>query len=156
MKDNTFVYKASQAGGRGFTLMETMMVVILIVIILGVSALFFANRLPSEDLNSASRDLAAMLRFARLLSKNSGEPHQVTIDLDRGQYGIPGVQTRTIPKGISIKINDPVEGEIVRGEMTITFNESGGTNWGRITLSNEKKVLHIDLDPVVGAVVIKR
>ncbi|MEN6615742.1 MAG: prepilin-type N-terminal cleavage/methylation domain-containing protein [Syntrophorhabdus sp.] len=144
------------ASRRGFTLIEVMMVMILIVIILGVSAVFFANRLPSEDLNSASRDLSAMLRFARLLAKNSGEPHQVFIDLDRGRYGIPGVQTRTIPKGISIKITDPVEGEIVRGEMTITFNESGGTNWGRITLSNARKALYIDLDPVVGAVVVKR
>jgi len=140
----------------GFTLMETMMVMMLIVIILGVSAAFFANRLPSEDLNSTGRDLSAMLRFARLLAKNSGEPRTVFVDLDTGRYGIPGVQTRSIPKGIAIKIVDPLEGDILRGEHNINFNESGGVSWGRITLSTSRKRLHIDLDPVIGAVVVKQ
>lgn len=142
-------------GYEGFTLIEVMMVMVLILIILGVSTMFFANRLPSENLNAAGREMSAMLRFARLLAKNSGEPRSVLINLDTGRYGIPGVQTRSIPRDIIVKITDPLEGDITRGEHSITFNESGGAEWGRITLTGGKRVLHIDLDPVLGAVVVR-
>ena len=96
-----------------------------------------------------------MLRFARVLARNNGEPRSVFINLDSGHYGISGVQTRTIPKDIAVKITDPVEGDMTRGEHTITFNESGGAAWGRITLTAGRKVIHIDIDPVLGAVVVR-
>ena len=140
---------------NGFTLIEIMMVMVLVLIILGVSTIFFANRLPSENLNAAGREMSAMLRFARLLAKDSGEPHSVFIDLDAGRYGVAGVQTRTIPRGITVKITDPLQGDIVRGQYSIIFNESGGVASGRITLAGEKKMLCIDLDPVLGAIVLR-
>lgn len=143
------------AGSSGFTLIEIMMVVVLILITLGVSAVFFANRLPSENLTAAGREVSAMLRFARVLARNSGEPRSVFINLDSGRYGIPGVQTRTIPRNIAVRITDPIEGDITQGEHTITFNESGGAIWGRITLTAGRKVLHIDIDPVLGAVIVR-
>ncbi|MBP1748199.1 MAG: ral secretion pathway protein [Deltaproteobacteria bacterium] len=149
------IRKPLKLANDGFTLIEIMMVMVLILIILGVSTVFFANRLPSENLNAAGREMSAMLRFARLLAKGSGEPHSVLIDLDTGRYGIPGVQTRTIPKGITVRITDPREGDIMRGEHSIVFNESGGADWGRITLTGGKKVLRIDLDPVLGAAVLR-
>jgi prepilin-type N-terminal cleavage/methylation domain-containing protein len=144
------------AGDDGFTLIEIMMVMVLILIILGVSTVFFANRLPSEGLNAAGREMSAMLRFARLLAKNSGEPRSVFINLDTGRYGIPGVQTRSIPRDITVKITDPLEGDITRGEHSVVFNESGGAGWGRITLTGGRKTLHIDLDPVLGAVIVRQ
>jgi general secretion pathway protein H len=144
------------ASSRGFTLLEVMMVVVLILIVLGVSTVFLARRLPSQNLNSAGRELSAMLRFAKLLAKNSGEPRAVLVNLDSGRYGIAGVQMRNVPQGVTLTITDPLEGEITRGEHSIVFNESGTAGWGRITLSGGRKVLHIELDPVLGAVVLKK
>ena len=140
----------------GFTLLEIMMVMVLVLIILGISTVFFSSMLPSQNLNAAGRELSAMLRFARLLATNTGEPRTVFVDLETGRYGIQGVQTRRIPQGITVRITDALEGEIVRGQYSIVFNESGGVPWGRITLSGGKRVLTIELDPVVGAVVLKQ
>ncbi len=140
----------------GFTLLEIMMVMVLVLIILGISTVFFSSMLPSQNLNAAGRELSAMLRFARLLATNSGESRTVFVDLETGRYGIQGVQTRRIPQGITLKITDALEGEITRGRYSILFNESGGVPWGRITLSGGKKVLHVELDPVLGAVVLKQ
>jgi Tfp pilus assembly protein FimT len=114
-----------------------------------------ANMLPSQNLNAAGRELSAMLRFGRLLAMNSGEPMTVFIDLDRGRYGIRGVQTRNVPHGIAVRVTDPLEGEITHGEYSVLFNESGGADWGRITLSGGRRALHIELDPVLGAVTLK-
>jgi general secretion pathway protein H len=140
----------------GFTLLEIMMVMVLVLIILGISTVFFSSMLPSQNLNAAGRELSAMLRFARLLATNSGEPRTVFVDLETGRYGIQGVQARRIPQGITVKITDALEGEIIRGQYSIVFNESGGVPWGRITLSGGKRALTIELDPVVGAVVLKQ
>jgi len=142
--------------GGGFTLLEIIMVMVLILVILGVSTVFFANMLPSQNLNASGRELSAMLRFARLLAKDSGEPRAVFFNLDTGRYGIQGVQTRNMPKGITLKITDALEGEITRGEYSILFNEYGGVPWRRLTLSGGRRVLYIELDPVLGAVVLRQ
>ncbi len=156
MKTITKKIFKKRSGEHGFTLIEIIMVMVLILIMLGVSTAFFANRLPSENLSAAGREMSAMLRFARMLARNSGEPHSVLIDLDTGRYGIPGVQTRSVPKGITVKIADPLEGDVTRGEYFVVFNETGGVKWGRITLAGSKKMLHIDLDPVLGAVIARQ
>lgn len=142
-------------GNAGFTLIEMMMVMVLIVIILGVSTVFFANRLPSENLTATGREMSAMLRFARLLARNSGEQRSVFINLDTGRYGILGIQTRKIPGDVSVTITDPLEGDLMRGEYTVVFNGSGGSNWGRITLTGGRRAIRIDIDPVLGAAVAK-
>jgi len=148
------MFKKTMAN-EGFTLIEIMMVMVLVLIVIGTSTIFFANRLPSENLNAAGREMSAMLRFARLLAKNSGEPRSVLIDLNAGRYGIPGVQTRTVPRGITVRVTDPLEGDIVQGDYSINFNESGGAALSRITLTGGRRVLHIDLDPVLGAVILR-
>ncbi len=156
MKEGTDSARSrTQASSRGFTLLEVMMVVVLILIVLGVSTVFLASRLPSQNLNSAGREFSAMLRFAKLLAKNSGEP-RAPRQSRHGRYGIAGVQMRNVPQGVTLTITDPLEGEITRGEHSIVFNESGTAGWGRITLSGGRKVLHIELDPVLGAVVLKK
>ena len=148
--------KKTLLSGGGFTLIEIMMVMVLILIVLGVSTVFFSGMLPSQNLSAAGREVSAMLRFARLLAKNGGEPRAVFFNLDTGRYGIQGVQTRRVPQGITLRITDSLEGEITRGEHSILFNESGGVEWGRVTLTGGRKVLHIDLDPVLGAVVLRQ
>ncbi len=140
---------------RGFTLLEIMMVMVLVLIVLGISTVFFSSMLPSQNLNAAGRELSAMLRFARLLAKTSGETRTVFVDLETGRYGIQGVHTRRIPQGVTVKITDALEGEITRGRYSIPFNGSGQVTWGRITLSGGKRVLSIEIDPVLGAVVLK-
>ncbi len=143
------------ASGGGFTLLEIMMVMVLVLIILGISTVFFSSMLPSQNLNAAGRELSAMLRFARLLAKTNGETRTVFVDLETGRYGIEGVQTRRIPQGITVKITDALEGEITRGRYSISFSESGQVTWERITLSAGKRILSIELDPVLGAVVLR-
>lgn len=140
---------------KGFTLLEIIIVITLVVLILSFTTLFFGNALPGARLNAAARELAAMMRYAKILARNNGELQSVLINLDTGRYGIEGVQTRNIPEGINIRVTDPVTGEVSRGSYAVLFHESGISEGGSITLWNAKRTLNIELDPIVGSVILK-
>jgi general secretion pathway protein H len=147
--------ESAQYSEKGFTLLEIIVVITLVVLILSFTTLFFGNVLPGARLNSAARELSAMMRYAKILAQNNGEPQTVLINLDTGRYGIEGVQTRNIPEGINIRVTDPVNGEVNRGSYPILFHESGIAEGGNITLWNTKRTLNIELDPIVGSVILK-
>ncbi len=88
-----------------------------------------------------------MMRYAKILAKNNGEPQTVLINLDTGRYGIEGVQARTFLKGFNIRVTDPVTGEVSRGNYAVLFHGSGIAEGGTITLWNKKRTLNIELDP---------
>ena len=139
----------------GFTLLEIIIVITLIVLILGFTTLFFGNTLSGARLNSAARELSAMMRYAKMLAQNNGEPHAVLINLDTGRYSIEGVQTKNLPEGINIRVTDPVAGEVSKGDYAFLFHESGISEGGNITLWNTRRTLNIELDPIVGSVILK-
>lgn len=142
-------------GGDGFTLLELIIVLFLIVLILGLSTIFFANTLPSSRLTATAREMSATIRHAKHLALINGEKQTITINLDSRYYGIEGIAHKNIPTGISIKVIDPLLGEIHKGEYPFVFSATGGMEGGTIVLSTKKKTMSIELDPVVGSVVIK-
>ena len=62
---------------------------------------------------------------------------------------------KEIPKGIDLKIIDTFEGEIDEGIFRLPFSNSGWPGGGTIVLSYKKREVKINIDPVVGATIIK-
>jgi prepilin-type N-terminal cleavage/methylation domain-containing protein len=143
-------------GQRGFTLLELILVLTLVVMVLGFSSfIVLGTTLSSARLSSTARDLSATIREARLLARVNGDQQIVSIDLDTGKYGIEGRKTRIVPRDTGILIRDPFAGEILRGQYRMVFNASRGTDSGTVVLWSGKKTLVIQTDPIVGSVVIK-
>jgi general secretion pathway protein H len=142
-------------GGAGFTLLELIIVLFLITLILGLSTVFFANILPSSRFNATIRDITATIRYARSLAKIHGERQTITIDLDSKKYGIEGRGAKDIPSDIHIKVVDPLLGEIYNGKYKLVLDPIGGVEGGTIILWNNKRTVSIQIDPIVGSVVIK-
>jgi len=143
-------------GGRaGFTLLELIIVVFLITLMLGLSAVFFANTLPSGRFNATAREIASAIRQARHLAKLNGEKQIITIDMDSRSYGIEGRAEKSLPSGIAIKIIDPLAGDITNGKYRMTFHAAGSAEGGTVVLWNNIRAAHINIDPVAGAVIIK-
>lgn len=140
---------------KGFTLLELIIVMFLISIMLAFSAVFFGNALPSGRFNATTRELAAAVRHARTLSQLNGEKQSVLIDLDSGKYGIKGRGEKKLPPDVNIKIVDPFYGEISKGKFQFVFHTAGSAEGGTIVLWNRKKTVNINIDPIVGAVVIR-
>jgi general secretion pathway protein H len=145
------------AGTRnnGFTLLELLLVLSLIVLMVGLSTVFFAKALPSVRLSSAGRELSATLREARTQARYSGENRKVVIDFERRRFGIEGKGTRQIPAGVMVAVMDPEMGEVSRGIYPFMFSDSGATEGGTIFLWTRNKRLRIDMDPLIGSVVIR-
>ena len=139
----------------GFTLLETIIVLFFIALILGLSTVFFANTLPSNRLNATAREISATIRHARHTALINGEKQTMIINLDSRYYGIEGIAQKSIPSGITLKVIDPLLGEVRKGEYPVVFHATGAMEGGTIVLSSGKKIVSIQLDPVVGSVVIR-
>ncbi len=139
---------------KGFTILELLIVLFLTVLILGLSVLFFANFLTSHKFNATVRDISTTIKQARALAQIHGERQTFTIDLDTKKYWIEGHEAKDIPSDIKIMIKDPMFGEIREGKYNFILHEIG-VEGGEIVLSSNKKSASIQLDPVIGSMVIK-
>lgn len=140
---------------NGFTLLEIIIVLALVTLILGLSSVFFAGSLPSAKAGAAAREISGMIRHARSLARMNMESRSVLIDLDNRTYGIEGLVPKPFPPDVRVEVVDPLAGEIVGGKYLIVFSPVGGMSGGTIILSRGKKVIRIELDPIVGAVLLK-
>jgi len=139
----------------GFTLLELIVVVFLIILIAGLAGVFFANGLSSSRLSATARELSATIRYARSLAQIRGERQTVTLDLDARTYTMAARGTRAIPAGITVKVIDPLLGEVQRDKYEIVLNDSGGVEGGTVVLSDGKRSMSIQPDPIVGTVIVK-
>ncbi len=140
---------------EGFTLLEIIIVLLLISLIMGLSALYFANAMPSAKFSAATRELSATIRYARTLAMIEGKIEILNIDLDAKRYGIEGRGYKSIDAGTTIMVLDPYAGEVRDGIYHVIFQPSGGVDSGTIILGSGKRKISIGLDPVIGSVVIK-
>jgi general secretion pathway protein H len=146
----------SAPNSKGFTLLELIIVMFLVTLILGLSTVFFLNSVPSARLDATAREISATIRHARAIAQDRGEDQVFMINLDTRQYGLEGRNMKTIPAEISIRVNDPLSGEIRRGTYPILFRAYGGAEGGMVVLQGRKKALYIRTDPVVGSVVMRQ
>jgi general secretion pathway protein H len=139
----------------GFTLLELIIVMLLISLIFGLSSVLFTNMLPSVRLNSTAKKISATIRHARSLAKISGEVKTIVIDLDSKLFGIEDRSHEDIPSEVNIKVIDPLYGEVSKGKYKLNVNTTGGIEGCTIVVWNNKKTVSIEIDPIVGAVVVK-
>jgi len=137
----------------GFTLLEIAVVLFLIMLILGLSGVYFSGNLASVRIDSTGREVLATMRYARSMARMNHEKQILTLDLDAKSYGIEGHSSRNIPQEIRIRVLDPFSGEIVNGKYSMIFPSSGAAGSGTIILSNNRKELSILTDPVIGSVI---
>ena len=141
--------------GAGFTLLELILVMALATLILGLGVMFFANTMPGAKLASTARELSASIRQMKFLAQNRGEDLVLTVDLDTKRYGIEGVRMKAIPSDVSVMAVDPTYGEVRHGKYLISFHSTGGIEGGMLVLAARKKIVRIEIDPVVGSVKVR-
>jgi prepilin-type N-terminal cleavage/methylation domain-containing protein len=142
-------------GDHGFTLLELIIVIFLIALIFGISAVFFVNSLPAGKFNATVRDISSSIRHARALAQINGTTQTVTIDIEGKKYGITGKELKPLPPNVLLKVLDPFSQEVAEGQYAFHFGPSGSSDGGTIVLWNDKKTVSIVIDPVVGAAVVK-
>ena len=137
---------------RGFTLLEMLLVIFLISIIVGISAVVFTRSLPSQRVDAVAREIMASFRQARSNAVMSGKWQVLNIDIEGRTFSVEGGAVRAIPADVSIRVIDPLYGEVVTGGYRFVFAPSGVAEGGSVVLSAGKKVVTLEIDPIVGAV----
>jgi type II secretion system protein H len=137
----------------GFTLLELIIVMILSLMILGLVSISLASFSTSARLQATVREFAVTLKQARHSARINGEPSGLMIDLDSREYGLEGRRTRKIPSDLGFKVVDPRVGEIINGKYRLVFEPNQGLDQTVFQISNQKKTVLINLDPLMGTVV---
>jgi prepilin-type N-terminal cleavage/methylation domain-containing protein len=140
-------------GCNGFTLIEILLVLFLMVLILSITTIYFANTLPAARLRATAREMSAAIKYAKYLALAKNEKQSFEIDFDSKTYSISGRERKNISPEISITVLDTNSNIVQEGKFSVVFDMRGGTDWKAITLAKGEKKMTIAMDPVLTAII---
>ncbi len=140
---------------EGYTLIELTLVVFLIVLILSMATVFFANTLPAARLRATGREMAATIKYAKYLSRANNERQVFDIDLDSRTYAVRGRETRKMPSDVAVTVINTNLEAVRNGRFSIVFDALGCNDWQSIILDRGDKKIIIAMDPIMTAVIQK-
>ena len=143
----------AQGRGRGFTLLEILVVLTLIGLIAAVTIPTFSGGVSTTALKSAAREIAAGLRLAR--GQAIAQRTEATLELDvaaRAFRVLPDPRVHVLPREIEIKLYT-AQRDLVSDQVgAVRFYPDGGSNGGRITLAVGERKFDVDVDWLTGRV----
>jgi general secretion pathway protein H len=130
------------AGNRGFTLIETL--VVLLILGLGLSIVAgFANRGHAGlDLASASDELSSALRHARMRAIATQTPMTLTADATGHGYRLDG-QVHLLPPSLRLSLE---------ATQAIRFSPDGSSSGGSVRIQRDGAVRHVRVNWLTGRV----
>jgi general secretion pathway protein H len=146
---------------KGFTLLE----LIIVLFIVGMAAAFVApmvvKSLNNLRLKTATKQLSAVLRYARSKAVSTKNTVQVVLDIDNSSYsaGLPlnnaALGSNTFPQDVSFKLVKTGGEEHSSGLAQLLFYPKGNTSGGEIIIENTNNRLYkITVDILTGKVKI--
>src|SRR5439155_26259342 len=150
------MHRTRSAYTRGVTLLELLIVLALLALLAGMVLPTFGNGVPTSELTSAARQLAAGLRMARSEAVGQKRETFLTLDIEGRRFRIDREPREyPLPPRIGLKLFT-AQNDIVNEKVgAIRFFPDGGSNGGRITVlgSGERKY-EVDVDWLTGRVAI--
>lgn len=134
----------------GFTLLELLIVLVLMVLGLGTITINLSAGNDSMELKAAARDLTSGLRYVRSQAMISHSQTTLDFNLNNNTYQLSGQKkNHRIPENIDITINTAKE-ELHNGVAKLRFFSDGSSNGGRITLEKNKLIQEININWLTG------
>ena len=158
----------------GFTLIELLVVLVIISIMAAFVGPRIAGSMSNMNLKTASKKIAASLRYARSQAISESRTYVALFDLDKNRVIIKGDQTAQeeeenddsggdrnnrqtkryeLPKDVRLDKAILGEGEIDSGLFRIIFFSNGGSSGGELVLSNDRgNRYQVKVDFITGTV----
>lgn len=140
----------------GFSLLEMMLVIAIIAIASLLAAAAFTGGIDGLRLRSASKQVAAQLRYTRAQALATGEPQTFTIDPHAHTWSAPKRHHGAIAKQLGITFIGAREVQPSRGVGAVMFFPDGAATGGRIQLRTGKVAMNIDVTWLTGQVRTRR
>jgi general secretion pathway protein H len=146
---------SESAHARGVTLLELLVVLAILALVAGMVLPQFGSGVPTSELKSAARQLAAGLRIARSEAVSQKRETFLTLDLEGRRFKIDREPREyPLPSRIGLKLFT-AQNDIVSEKVgAIRFFPDGGSNGGRITVAGGERKYEVDVDWLTGRVTI--
>ena len=140
----------------GFSLLEMMLVIGIIALASLLAASAMTGGLDGQRLRSASKQVAAQLRYTRAQALATGEPQRFTIDPHAHTWAAPKQRHGKLPKQLGIVFIGAREVQPSRGEGAILFFADGASTGGRVQLQVGDAAWKVDVAWLTGQVRLAR
>jgi len=149
----TFNLEPCTSRMRGFTLLE--LVVVLFVVVLGFSVigLNLSSGSDSTQIKAAARDIVSALRYARGQALMTRRETTVALNLSDSSYTVTGRgKLYHIPETIGLTVVTAQTELTGKGTASIRFFADGSSTGGRITLEQGNAAWKIDINWLTGQI----
>jgi general secretion pathway protein H len=139
--------------GRGFTLMELMVVLALLTLIFAVVPPLITSAIPGVELKASARRVATGLRLAREEAIRSGRDAAFTLDVDNRNFRVDGGYRETqLPEALTLKL-EAAESEMLSETVgAVRFYPDGSSTGGRIVLSRDERGFQVGVQWLTGRI----
>jgi general secretion pathway protein H len=154
---------------RGFSLIETVVVVVLLSLAVALVAPSLSKFSRSVELKAAAKKVSGILRYYRSEAVNKGQVYQVLFDPDLREVKVqpmesteekgeakPPQKIYSLPEGIHLKEIKVEPPQYSSDLPTVEFYPNGGSNGGTILLDSEdRKGFRIKIHFLTGMVQVE-
>lgn len=148
---------ACREKAAGFSMLEMMLVLVVLVIAYGIASPMVANFNGSGDAKGSARIIASALKRARNEAISGRKETPLTFDLEARTLTFAGE-----PKPLQLSAKLDLQLYTVQQELTsekvasIRFYPDGSSTGGRVTVGKDERKFEIDVDWLTGRVRINQ
>jgi general secretion pathway protein H len=147
--------RTRDARQRGVSLLELLVVMGLLALIAGLVLPQFGDGVPTSQLKSSARQLAAGLRVARSEAVAQKRETFLVLDIANKRFKIDqDPREYRLPPRVSLKLFTAQRDLVNETTGAIRFFPDGGSNGGRITVASGERKFEVDVDWLTGRVAI--
>ena len=153
------ILKSSVTGSgdrsRGFTLIEIIAVMALIILAASTVVFFVSKSLSTQQIRGAGRDLVAALRYTRGQAIVKREEQALELDVERRVYRAPNKPEKELPKDMTMKLLTAAEEQIDETTGRVRFFPDGSSTGGRISLIAGEREWNVEIAWLTGEVKLR-
>jgi general secretion pathway protein H len=138
---------------RGFTLLELLVVLTIVMAVVGVAAPILSKGLPGTDLRSGKLAISSGLRDAQSQAMATNKEVAFTLNVDAKWFAV-GERERTehVPDSLQLSFLTARSERLDRATANIRFYPDGSSTGGRIELEGGDRKAVVTVDWLTGRV----
>jgi general secretion pathway protein H len=147
--------KSGTINGKGFTLLEMLIVLVIMSLLMTLVPPLFSNALPSLRLKTVVNDLSQDLVYIRDIAVLKGTKTLVVIDPEAGTYSSEDKDRgdeQVIPNDIKVTTSHIGLRDVEDKNPVIAFFADGSSSGGIVTLTRGERSYSIIVDWITGSV----